>query len=118
MYIIVDDKFVANKKRCAKAIQLVKENPKVKVSDTELRKNNISPDLTRRWFKKNYGITFHAFQRMYRMNNAYKELKDGKKTTETAFDMGYESLSGFGYTYKKLIGESPSKSKSKNIILI
>jgi len=72
----------------------------------------------RRWFKKTYGITFHAFQRMYRINNAYKELKDGKSTTATAFDLGYESLSGFGYTYKKLIGKSPANSKSKNLILI
>lgn len=105
-------------RQVSKAIQLVKENPKEKISDNLLRKHNISPDLTRRWFKKNYGITFHAFQRMYRINNAYKELKDGKKTTETAFEMGYESLSGFGYTYKKLIGHSPSNSTSKNIILI
>lgn len=100
------------------AIQLVKENPKDKISDYILRENNISPDLVRRWFKKNYGLTFHAYQRMYRINNAYKELKDGKKTTDTAFDLGYESLSGFGYTYKKLIGKAPSKSSSQNIILI
>lgn len=105
-------------KQVEKAIQLVKNNPKIKISDSELRLNNISPDITRRWFKKNYGITFHAFQRMYRINNAYKELKEGKKTTYTAFDTGYESLSGFAYTYKKLIGKAPSKSKSNNIILI
>lgn len=102
----------------SRAIRLVKENPKEKISDNQLREKGIGPDTTRRWFKKNYGITFHAFQRMYRINNAYKELKDGKKTTETAFDIGYGSLSGFGYTYKKLIGRSPTKSKSKNIILI
>lgn len=102
----------------ASAIQLVKDNPKEKISDQLLREKEISPSIVRRWFKKNYGITFHAFQRMYRINNAYKEIKDGKKTTNTAFDLGYESLSGFGYTYKKLIGNSPSKSKSKNIILI
>ena len=105
-------------KQVEKAIQLVKDNPKEKISDAKLRENSISPDLARRWFKKNYGITFHAYQRMYRINNAYKELKDGKKTTQTAFDTGFESLSGFGYTYKKIIGKSPSKSTSKNIILI
>lgn len=101
-----------------KAIQLVKSNPKEKISDTKLRSENISPDLVRRWFKKNYGLTFHAFQRMYRINNAFKELKDGKKTTDTAFDLGYESLSGFGYTFKKIIGKSPTKSKGKNVILL
>ena len=101
-----------------RAIKIIKDNPKEKISDAHLRENSISPDLVRRWFKKNYGITFHAFQRMYRINNAYKELKDGKSTTATAFKLGYESLSGFGYTYKKILGNSPSNSKSKNIILI
>lgn len=101
-----------------KAIQLIKENPKEKISDDRLREEGISPDLVRRWFKKTYGLTFHAFQRMYRINNAYKELKDGKKTIDAAYDLGYESLSGFGYTFKKVIGLSPSKSKQKNIILI
>jgi len=101
-----------------KAIKLIKDNPKEKISDTRLRENQISPDIVRRWFKKTYGITFHAFQRMYRINNAYKELKDGKKTTATAFETGYESLSGFGYTYKKIIGKSPAKSTSKCVILI
>jgi len=80
-----------------RAIKLIKDNPKEKISDIRLRENQISRDIVRRWFKKTYGITFHAFQRMYRINNAYKELKDGKQTTVTAFETGYESLSGFGY---------------------
>lgn len=100
------------------AIKLVKDNPKKKITDDMLRKHNISPDFTRRWFKKTYGITFHAFQRMYRVNNAYKELKDGKRMTDTAYESGYESLSGFAYTYKKVIGKSPSKSKTNNVILL
>ena len=101
-----------------KAIELVKGHPKEKISDEKLREEGISPDLVRRWFKKTYHITFHAFQRMYRINNAYKELKDGKKTSHAAYDLGYESLSGFGYTYKKLMGKSPTKSKNKQVILI
>lgn len=101
-----------------RAIQLVKENPKEKISDERLRSEDISPEMVRRWFKKNYGLTFHAYQRMYRINNAYKELKDGKKTTQTAFDQGYESLSGFAYTYKKLLGKAPSRSSEKSVILI
>jgi len=34
------------------AIQLVKDNPKEKISDQVLREKKISPDLLRRWFKK------------------------------------------------------------------
>ena len=78
----------------------------------------ISAEIVRRWFKKNYGMTFQAYQRMYRINNAFLELKNGKNATNTAFDTGYESLSGFGYTFKKLVGKSPTNSKNKNIILI
>lgn len=102
----------------ALAIKLVQENPKEKITDDQLRQKNISPEVIRRWFNQNYGITFQAYQRMYRINNAYQELKKGKNTTNTAFDSGYESLSGFGYTFKKIIGKSPQKSTHKNIILI
>ena len=101
-----------------KAIALVKENSKEKITDFQLRQKNISPEVVRRWFKKNYGMTFQAYQRMYRINNAFQELKHGKNATHTAFDTSYESLSGFGYTFKKLIGKSPKHSKDKNIILI
>ncbi|UZR97853.1 bifunctional transcriptional activator/DNA repair enzyme AdaA [Chondrinema litorale] len=100
------------------AIELVKLNPKEKISDYRLRQENISPDLVRRWFKDHYSMTFHSYQRMYRINNAYKELKEGKRTTDAAFDLGYESLSGFGYTYKKILGKSPAKSQAKNVVLI
>ena len=101
-----------------RAIALVQQNPKEKITDNQLRKLAISPDIIRRWFKKSYGMTFQSYQRMYRINNAFQELKKGKNATHTAFDMGYESLSGFGYTFKKMIGNSPKKSSDKKIILI
>tara|TARA_R110002167_G_scaffold79830_5_gene219861 strand:- start:997 stop:2055 length:1059 start_codon:yes stop_codon:yes gene_type:complete len=100
------------------AMDLVKNHPKEKITDFRLRQNKVSPEIVRRWFKKNYGMTFHAYQRMYRINSAFQELKTNKKVTATAFDTGYESLSGFGYTYKKLLGQSPRNSLDENIILI
>ena len=100
------------------AIRLVKENPKEKITDSHLRQLDISPEVVRRWFKQHYKMTFHAYQRMYRINNAFLELKEGKKATNTAFQSGYESLSGFGYTYKKILGKSPAKSSDQNVILI
>ncbi len=101
-----------------KAIALVKGNLKEKITDFQLKQLDISPEVVRRWFKKNYGMTFQAFQRMYRINNAFQELKKGKRVTNTAYDAGYESLSGFGYTFKKIIGKSPEKSAQKNLVLI
>ncbi len=98
------------------AIALVTQYPKEKISDQVLREQGISPEVVRRWFQKNYGLTFHAYQRMYRVNNAFQELKSGKKVTRTAFEQGYESLSGFGYTYKKLLGQAPQHSRGEAIV--
>jgi AraC family transcriptional regulator of adaptative response/methylated-DNA-[protein]-cysteine methyltransferase len=101
-----------------KAMKLVRDNPKEKISDDQLRQLQISPELVRRWFKKHYDMTFQAYQRMSRINSAFQELKGGKKTIDAAFDSGYESLSGFGYTYKKVVGKAPKFNSENSVILI
>ncbi|WP_279083788.1 bifunctional transcriptional activator/DNA repair enzyme AdaA [Gilliamella apis] len=101
-----------------KALALINNNPKQKITDYQLRQNKLSPETIRRWFKKHYGITFHAYQRMYRINHAFQELKSGKNVINTAFDTGYNSLSGFGYTYKKIMKNSPSAENHQDVILI
>jgi AraC family transcriptional regulator of adaptative response/methylated-DNA-[protein]-cysteine methyltransferase len=101
-----------------RALQMIRSNTNQKIPDYLLKENDIHPEQVRRWFQKNYGMTFHAYQRMYRINNAFNQLKTGTKITPAAFDSGYESLSGFGYTFKKLIGHSPMKSQEKQIILL
>lgn len=98
------------------ALARVRANPKTRVSDAELREHAISPERVRRWFLQNHGITFQAFQRMQRMNVALQELKGGRAATDVAFDNGYESLSGFGYTYKRLTGVAPTEQSQMIII--
>ncbi|WP_133406208.1 bifunctional transcriptional activator/DNA repair enzyme AdaA [Parashewanella tropica] len=105
-------------KEIQQAIKLVQDNPKQKIKDYQLRQQDINPENLRRWFKKHYGITFQAYQRMFRINTAFEELQQGKTTTDIALDSGYDSLSGFGYTFKKVIGKSPQYSKDKKLILI
>lgn len=105
-------------KEILKALNLIKENPNQKIRDYQLRESELQPEKIRRWFKKHYGITFQAYQRMIRINTAFNQLQGGKNVTNSAFDSGYESLSGFGYSFKKVIGSSPEESKDKNMILI
>jgi len=100
------------------ALLLVTNNPKQKITDWNLRQNNINPDIVRRWFLKNHGMTFHSYQRMFRINQALFELKSGRNITDAAYETGYESLSGFGYTFKKIMGKSPVKAMHKNVIII
>ncbi|MHA3692674.1 bifunctional transcriptional activator/DNA repair enzyme AdaA [Yersinia enterocolitica] len=98
------------------ALELVRANPKTRISDTALRKHDVSPERVRRWFLQNHGITFQAFQRMQRVNIALQELKGGSAATDVAFDNGYESLSGFAYTYKRLTGVAPTEQTQIIII--
>lgn len=94
------------------------ENPSAKFKDYDLRKKGIDPAHIRRWFKKHHGITFHAYQRMLRINTAFKKIQNGEPVSSVAYDSGYESLSGFTDSYKSVMGKSPVKSKDTTVITI
>ena len=94
----------------------ISNNPSEKLKDWDLRTKGVEPSKIRRWFVKNHGITFHAYQRMYRINTAFKKIQNGDSVTSTAFDAGYESLSGFNDSFKSVFGVSPSNSKHKIVI--
>ncbi len=100
------------------AMKLVQDSEDKKIQDWQLKEAGLSPEKIRRWFNKHHGITFQAYQRMLRINHAFQELQSGKSVTDSAFESGYNSLSGFGYTFKKLTGLTPEEAKEKNIILM
>lgn len=99
-----------------RVLRLLDEDPSLKLKDYDLLKLEIEPSKIRRWFLKNHGITFHAYQRMYRINTAFKKLQTGTSVTDIAFDSGYESLSGFNDSFKKVFGVSPKNSKETHVI--
>ncbi len=89
-----------------------------RITDWQLREKGFDPIRVRRWFLKNHGITFHTYQRLNRVDQAIGLLKNGANVTQTAYDLGYESLSGFGYSMKKMTGTSPILTKEKQIIKV
>jgi AraC family transcriptional regulator of adaptative response/methylated-DNA-[protein]-cysteine methyltransferase len=91
-------------------------NPSQKITDADLRRRSIEPDRIRRWFMRYHGVTFHAYQRLYRINSAFKMIRDGGSVTDTAFASGYESLSGFNDTFKTIVGVPPSSSKDRKFL--
>ncbi len=99
-----------------KIIDELSENPTLKFKDYDLKQKGIEPSQIRRWFLKNHGITFQAYQRMFRINTAFKKIQNGESVTHTAFDTGFESLSGFGDSFKNIFGVSPKNGKQQNII--
>jgi len=96
----------------------VNNNPEERFKDGYLRKSGLDPNRVRRWFKKNHGMTFQAYLRSLRIGRAFGRIKYGASVTNTAFNSGYESLSGFTDSFKKSTGFSPSKSRARNIISV
>jgi AraC-like DNA-binding protein len=66
-----------------------------------------------RYFKKATHLTFTDFLNQYRINQAKKLLLHDKNVTEACYASGFENLSHFNKTFKKLTGENPSAFKRK-----
>ena len=65
-----------------------------------------------RYFKKTTGNTFIGFLNQYRVSQAKRLLLIGKNVSETCYDCGFESLSYFNRSFKKITGENPSSFKN------
>lgn len=97
-------------------IEELNENPSLRFRESDLISRGIQPVTIRRWFLKNHGITFNAYQRMFRINSAFKKIQKGEAVTIAAFEAGYKSLSGFNDLFKNVFGAPPSQSRDKNVI--
>ncbi|MCA9735098.1 MAG: methylated-DNA--[protein]-cysteine S-methyltransferase [Deferribacteres bacterium] len=96
----------------------ISENSDQRLTDWDLRQRGIEPSRVRRWFKKHHGMTFQAYLRSLRINRSVGRIKFGDKVIEAAYESGYESLSGFTESFKKMTGFSPNKSGVKNVITV
>ncbi len=66
-----------------------------------------------RYFKKITKLTFTQFVNHYRIDKSKKLLLSGKNVTETCFSSGFESLSYFNRTFKKITGTNPISFRSR-----
>lgn len=74
---------------------------------------NLSKPAFCRYFKKATGNTFIRFLNQYRISQAKRLLMLGKNITETCYECGFESLSYFNRTFKKITHENPTTFKSR-----
>lgn len=97
-------------------LQELEGNPGARITDGDLRSRRIDPSTVRRWFQKQWGVTFQGYQRARRLGSAFDRLRQGESVARTAFDVGFESLSGFGHSFKQTFGEAPSDSTLRGIL--
>jgi AraC-like DNA-binding protein len=69
-----------------------------------------------RYFRKSTKLTYTDFVNQYKINHARKLLLQGKNVTEACFDSGFENLSYFNKTFRKITGENPSAFKKLKVL--
>ncbi|MCU4412887.1 AraC family transcriptional regulator [Acinetobacter sp. WU_MDCI_Axc73] len=62
-----------------------------------------------RLFKRNFGLTPHAFQLNLQINHARELLKKGRPITDIAYDLGFTDQSHFHRVFKSLTGVTPKQ---------
>ena len=103
------------KERLGLVYAYVDENYQKKITINEVASLcNLGKEGFCRYFKKATGKTFINFLNHYRISQAKRLLLLGKNISETCYDCGFESLSYFNRTFKKITSENPSNFK-KNI---
>mgnify|MGYP000713545058 CR=1 FL=1 len=76
---------------------------------------NLTKPAFCRYFKKATGNTFINFLNQYRISQAKRLLLMGKNISETCYECGFESLSYFNRTFKKITEENPSEFKKRHV---
>jgi len=93
-------------------------DPSRRWTDADLRGMSLEPRRVRRWFQSEYGMTFHAYQRAQRLGLAFGDIRNGGDLTGTAFDHGFESLSGFRDAFGKMFGDTPARSRGSEHVVV
>lgn len=66
-----------------------------------------------RYFRKMTKLSFVEYLNQFRIEKAKKMLMQNKSVSDTATDCGFESLSYFNRTFKKITGQNPSRFKNQ-----
>ncbi len=99
-------------------LRAVEADPTRRWLDADLRALGHDPTRVRRWFKRHHGMTFHAYSRARRLGEALGRIHEGEGVARTAFDAGYDSLSGFNEAVRRFAGDAPTASKDARIVRI
>jgi AraC family transcriptional regulator of adaptative response/methylated-DNA-[protein]-cysteine methyltransferase len=97
-------------------LRRVEQAPHERITDTDLTMLGVSPYRARRYFQRNFQMTFQAYHRARRMGMALVQLHNGHRDTAVAYDQGFESLSGFRDAFKRVFGTTPGRAKQSRCI--
>lgn len=87
--------------------------PGIRLKDADLRARGLDPARVRRWFRREHGLTFQAWQRERRLGAAHEWLREGEGIDAAAFSSGFESVSGFRDAFARLFDSPPGHARGR-----
>jgi AraC family transcriptional regulator of adaptative response/methylated-DNA-[protein]-cysteine methyltransferase len=98
-------------------LSTIENNPSARYPDAYLRSISVDPARARRFFLKNYGMTFQAYCRARRLGRSFEQIRLGADLDDVALGYGYNSHSGFRDAFAKTFGAAPGKSRGTDCIV-
>ena len=108
---------IKDHERLKRIYAFIDTNYQRKIENNEVANlSNLTSEAFCRYFKKMTRLTFTAFVNHYRVDKAKKFLLMDNNVTETCYSCGFESVSYFNRTFKKLTGENPLAFKKRGFL--
>lgn len=95
----------------------VDSEPSARYSDDFLRSIGVDPARARRYFQKNYGMTFQAYCRGRRLGKSLEQIRRGDDLDDVALGYGFNSHSGFRDAFARTFGNAPGRSRNTDCIV-
>ena len=96
----------------------IERDPSRRLTDATLRSMDIDPARARRFFNRNYGMTFQAYCRGRRLGKAFDSIRKGESLDDVTFAHGYESHSGFREAFGRIFGTPPGSADGAECITV
>ena len=104
--------------RLSRIYELVETQYNRKIEIAEVASlSNLTKEAFCRYFKKMTKLTFTEFVNHFRIDTAKKLLLQDMNVTESCYESGFESISYFNRTFKRVTGENPLAFKKRYVLL-
>ena len=87
----------------------VDQNGGARIRESGLREMGLEAARVRRYFLREYGMTFQAYCRARRLGQAFERIRSGALIDDAVFDSGFDSHSGFRTAFARLFGKPPGQ---------
>src|ERR1019366_10321507 len=92
-------------------LEAVDQNDGARISESGLREMGLEAARVRRYFLREFGMTFQAYCRARRLGQAFERIGNGGPIDDAVFDSGFDSHSGFRTAFARLFGKPPGRIK-------